>query len=164
MAKWIFALLVIVSAATEARELPPPTNGCAVLNDIVYQEVTASRWGMTGADLAHTGMLEPGIMVCTSTTQAVSKAFADAMRVVGGDVEWHGDFDVSVDTCLSGFIEQCQPRGRELSQTVWQAVSKTVIRAMPDGTAADRSIFSVESMRLAMRAALRANNVAVGVR
>lgn len=164
MAKWMFALLVLISTGSQARELALPTDGCAVLNEIIYQEVTASRWGMTGADLAHTNMLEPSITVCTNTARTVSKAFANAIQAVGGEFAWQGSFDLRTEICLSGFIEQCLPQGRALSRTQWEAVSKTVLRAMPEGSAADRSIFSNESMRLAVRASLRASNVAVRLR
>ena len=163
MAKWIFALL-LVSAGTQARELAPPTDGCAVLNDIVYEEVTASRWGITGADLVHTSLGEPSIVICTNTAQTVSKAFVQAMRVIGGEVEWQGSVDRREETCLSGFIEQCLPRGRSVLRPLWNAVSTTVLRAMPEGSATDRSIFNRESMRLAVRASLRPGNIAVRVR
>ena len=164
MAKWIFALLVLFSTGTQAHELAPPADGCAALSDIVYQEVTASRWGMTGADLAHTGMLEPRVEICANTAQTVSKAFADAIHTVGGELSWEGDLGWRVEICLSGFIEQCQPRGGEFSRPMWQAVSATVLRAMPEGSASDRSIFSHEPMRLAVRASLRTRNVAIRVR
>jgi hypothetical protein len=165
MAKWMFALLVLIGAGAEARELEPPGDGCAVLNEIIYEEVTASRWGMSGADLAHTNMRGPSVVVCTDTAQTVSKAFADAMRDIGGEVEWRGNFEPRVDTCLSGFIEQCLPRGSgRLAQPLWRAVSHTVLRAMPEGSAADRSIFSSDTMRRAVRASLRNRNVAVRVR
>ena len=160
MAKWIFALL-LVSAGTQARELAPPTDGCAVLNDIIYEEVTASRWGITGADLVHTNMSEPSIVICTNTAQTVSKAFVQAMRVIGGEVEWQGSVDRREETCLSGFIEQCRPRGRGALRPLWHAVSNTVLQAMPEGSAADRSIFNRKSMRLAVRASLRTSNVAI---
>lgn len=163
MAKWIFALL-LVSAGAQARELAPPTDGCAVLNDIVYEEVTASRWGIMGADLVHTSMGEPSVVICTNTAQTVSKAFARAMQVIGGEVEWQGSIDHREETCLSGFIEQCLPRGGGVLQPLWRAVSNTVLRAMPEGSAADRSIFNRDSMRLAVRASLRTSNVAVRVR
>lgn len=164
MAKWIFALLVLASAGTQARELTSSADGCAVLNEIIYEEITASRWGMRRADLAFSNMLEPRVVFCTDTVQTVSRAFAQAIRVVGGEVEWQGNFDPGADTCQSGFIEQCQPRGRGVSRPLWQAVSNTVVRAMPDGPAADRSIFSRESMRLAVRASIRRNNIAVRMR
>ena len=162
MAKRIFALLVLCGTGAHAHELSPQVNGCAVLNEIIYEEVTAAGWGMTGADLAHTSFREPSVVVCTSTAQTVSKAFSAAVRAVGGEVSWQRGFDQRADTCLSGFIEQCMPanRGYRRSQDgtgtfkSWQAVSATVVRAMPEGSATDRSIFSGDSLRLAIRAAL----------
>jgi len=164
MAKWIFALLVLCSAATQARELGPMATGCAVLNEIIYEEVTASRWGISGADLVFTNMREPSVVICTDTTQTVSTAFSAAMRAVGGEVEWQDNLDGQPDTCLSGFLEQCMPEGRWLAKALWQSVSNTVVWAMPDGQASDRSIFSRQSMRLAVRASLRRSSVAVRVR
>jgi len=163
MAKWIFALLVLCSASTQAqaRELAPLPTGCTVLNEIVYEEVTASRWGMTGADLAHTNMREPGVVICSDTAQTVSRAFANAIQTLGGELEWQDNPDIHVDACLSGFLEQCLPRGRGLTKSLWLSVSNTVLRAMPDGQASDRSIFSRESMRLAVRSSLRRSSAAV---
>ena len=155
---------ICLAACTQARELAPPTDGCAVLNNIIYEEVTASRWGITGADLVHTGMGEPSIVICTNTAQTVSKAFVQAMRVIGGEVEWQGSSDRREEICLSGFIEQCRPRARGTLRPLWHAVSNTVLQAMPEGSAADRSIFNRKSMRLAVRASLRRSNVAVRVR
>ena len=163
MAKWSFALLVFLSAGAQADRLSPQTDGCAILNEIIYEEVTASGRGITGADLVFTNFNEPSVVVCTNTTQVVSSAFASALTAMGGDVGWEDDFDQRVDTCLSGFIEQCMPRYRgfaqpaEISSTLgsWQAISGVVVQAMPEGSATDRSIFSTESMRRAVRSALR---------
>ena len=163
MAKWSFALLVFLSAGVQADGLSPQSDGCAILNEIIYEEVTASGWGISGADLVFTNFNEPSVVVCTNTTQAVSAAFTSALTAIGGDVSWEEGFDQRVDTCLSGFIEQCMPRylgfaqpaGASSAVVSWQAVSGVVVQAMPEGSATDRSIFSTESMRQAVRAALR---------
>lgn len=163
MAKWSFALLVFLSGGVQAEGLSQQIDGCAILNEIIYEEVTAAGWGITGADLVFTNFNEPSVVVCTNTTQAVSAAFSSALTAIGGDVSWEEGFDQRVDTCLSGFIEQCMPRYRGFAQPAlasgavvsWQAISGVVIRAMPEGAATDRSIFSTESMRRAVRSALR---------
>ena len=172
MAKWMFALSMVMVAGAQAHELAPQSDGCAVLNEIIYEEVTAAGWGVTGADLVHTNFREPSVVVCASTAQTASKAFAAAVRAVGGDVSWRGSFDDSADTCLSGFIEQCMPRNRGYARSLgessdfksWSVISDVVMRAMPEGSAADRSIFSRESMRLAVRAALQRSEQVVRVR
>jgi len=172
MAKWMFAVLMVMGAGVQAHELAPQPGGCAALNEIIYEEVTAAGWGITGADLVHTNFREPSVVVCTSTAQTASKAFSVAMRAIGGDVSWRGSFDERADTCLSGFIEQCMPRNRGYSSPLggssefnsWRAISDVVMRAMPEGSAADRSIFSRESMRLAMRAALQRSDQGLRVR
>ena len=163
MAKWSFALLVFLSAGAQADRLSTQIDGCAILNEIIYEEVTASGWGITGADLVFTNFNEPSVVVCTNTTQAVSAAFTSALTAIGGDVSWEEGFDQRVDTCLSGFIEQCMPRSRGFAQPAevssaavsWQAISGVVVQAMPEGSATDRSVFSTESMRRAVRSALR---------
>ena len=113
-----------------------------------------------------------GAQVHELAAQTASKAFATAVRPVGGDVSWRWSFDELADTCLSGFIEQCMPRNRGYSSPLggssefnsWRAISDVVMRAMPEGSAADRSIFSRESMRLAMRAALQRSDQGLRVR
>ena len=163
MAKRIFALLVLYSAGAHAHGLSPQVDGCAVLNEIIYEEVTAAGWGMTGADLVFTNFREPRVVICTNTAQTVSKAYANAMRAVGGEVFWPEGFDQRADTCLSGFIEQCEPANRGYPRQLngastfkpWRAISDTVLSAMPDGSATDRSIFSGESLRQALRSSLR---------
>ena len=167
MAKWSFALLVFLSTGAQADGLSPQGGGCAVLNEIIYQEVTAAGWGMTGADLVFTNFREPSVVVCTRTTQAVSAAFTSALTAIGGDVAWEEGFDQHADICLSAFIEQCRPRNRGFAQPAlassaavsWQAISGVVVQAMPEGSATDRSIFSTESMRRAVRSALRQRSI-----
>ena len=116
MAKWSFALLVFLSAGVQADGLSPQSDGCAILNEIIYEEVTASGWGITGADLVFTNFNEPSVVVCTNTTQAVRAAFTSALTAIGGDISWEEGFDQRVDTCLSGFIEQCLPRYSSFAQ------------------------------------------------
>ena len=166
MAKWIFAAMVLMSASAQGHQLVPQSDGCAVLNEIIYEEITAAGWGITSADLAHTNFREPSVVICTSTAQTASKAFAAAMRAIGDEVSWRESFDERADTCLSGFIEQCMPRNRGYPRPLggfsefksWSAISDVVTRAMPEGSASDRSIFSRKTMRLAIRLALKKRN------
>lgn len=74
MAKWIFALLVFLSAGAQADGLAQNTSGCVVLNEIIYEEVTSFGWGITGADLVGTNFREPRAVICNGTGQAVSAA------------------------------------------------------------------------------------------
>jgi len=69
MAKWIFAPLVLLSIGAQANGLAPSLGSCVVLDQIIYEDVTASGWGMTGADLVFTNFREPSVVVCTSTAQ-----------------------------------------------------------------------------------------------
>jgi hypothetical protein len=70
MAKWKFALLVFLSMGAQASGPTHGVGGCIVLNEIIYEEVTASGWGMTGADLVFTNFREPSAVVCTGNPQA----------------------------------------------------------------------------------------------
>jgi len=166
MAKWVFALLVFLGASVHAHELQPQVDGCALLEEIIYEEVTAAAWGMAASDTVQMGIGVSGTATCTQTTHAVSKAFSSAMQSVGLDVVWNPPIDPGMDACLSGVIEQCitTPSPHlvfsRLDDTyfvanTWAAVSKAVKSAMPDGTAADRSIVSRDSLRRAVRSAVR---------
>ena len=91
MAKWSFAVLVFLSAGAQANGLAQHADGCVAVNEIIYQEVTASAWGMTGADLVATNFREPRAVVCTSTMQAARAALkrelpdvSDRLPLVGG--------------------------------------------------------------------------------
>jgi hypothetical protein len=91
MAKWSFAVLVVLSAGAQANGLAQRADGCVVVNEIIYQEVTASGWGMTGADLVATNFREPRAVVCTSTLPAARAALtrklpdvSDRLPRVGG--------------------------------------------------------------------------------
>ena len=67
MAKRIFALLVFLSAGAQANGSAQQLGGCIVFNEIIYQDVTASGWGMTGADLVFTNFREPSVVLCNTT-------------------------------------------------------------------------------------------------
>lgn len=79
MAKWIFAVLVLLSAGAQANGLAQHSGGCVVFNEIIYEEVTASGWGMTGADLVFTNFREPSAVICTSSAQAVNGELTRAL-------------------------------------------------------------------------------------
>jgi hypothetical protein len=76
MAKWIFALLVFVSAGAQANALAEQSGGCIVFDELIYEEVTASGWGITGADLVFTNFREPSVVVCNGATAPVSAEFS----------------------------------------------------------------------------------------
>ncbi len=163
MAKWIFALLVFLGASVYAHELQPQNDGCALLDEIIYEEVTAAAWGL--GDTRLTDMSASGAVVCAQTTHTASKAFSSAMQSVGMDVTWNLPIEPDMDACLSGIIERCvttpSPHlvwGRLddsfFVSNTWSAVSKVVKSAMLEGTTTDRSIFSRDSLRLAIRSAV----------
>lgn len=166
MAKWIFAVLVFFGASAEAHELQPHKDGCVVLEQVIYEEVTAASWGVTGTDISSVNFEEPGVVVCSRTTRTATKAFATAMQMVGQDVTWNLPMDPGMEACLGGEIERCittpspyLPVTR-LDDTwrvssVWTAVSSALKLTMPEGTAPDRSIFSRDSLRRAVRSAVR---------
>jgi hypothetical protein len=106
---------------------------------------------------------------CGRTTETVSRAFKAAMQAVGTDVTWSSLRDPRMEACLGGFIEQCDLDGGPYQPLIldawgvdvmssWSAVQNTVRQAMPEGSAADRSIFSRESMRRALRQSLNSRN------
>ncbi|MDH3615365.1 MAG: hypothetical protein OEQ90_02735 [Gammaproteobacteria bacterium] len=164
MAKRNFALLMLASIgalaltnSVRAQEAFTGVDGCAVLAQLVYAEVTAAAWRSPSGirpliDLPG----ETKVTICNRTTRTVSKAFASAMTSVGAEVRWGYPSDDRGDYCLSGFLDQCYPDRNRLGLSVnaWSAVSKTVQRAMPQGVASDQSLFGEDVMRLALRSAL----------
>ena len=166
MAKWKFAVLVFLGTSAEAHELQLQADGCAVLEQVIYDEVTAASWGVTGTDTSLANFEEPSVVVCSRTTRTATRAFATAMQMVGQDVTWNLPIGPGMEACLGGDIEQCittpspwLPVTRLddtwLVSSTWTAVSRALQLAMPEGTASDRSIFNRDSLRRAVRSAVR---------
>ncbi len=168
MAKRNFAALMLASmgaliVTNNARGQEPfiGVDGCAVLAQLVYSEVTEAAWYGPSRFRPWTNNAgETKVSICNQTTRTVSKAFTSAMTSIGSEVRWGHQYVEPGDYCLSGFLEQCYP-GRypvDSPADTWIAVSKTVQQAMPRGTGSDQSVFSSEAMRLALRSALARRN------
>ena len=91
MVRWIFALLVFLSAGAQANGSAQQLGGCIVFSEIIYQDVTASGWGVTGADLVFTNFREPGVVICNTTLllakeelTRVRPGVSDQLPLVGG--------------------------------------------------------------------------------
>lgn len=164
MAKRNFAATMLMSIAmlaltnnSRADDAFTAADGCAVLAQLVYSEVTSAAWYGPGTirplpDDAG----DSRIIVCSQTTRTVSHAFTLAMTSTGVPVRWAYPTDDRGDYCWSGFLDQCYPDRERLGQSsrTWNAVSKIVKRAMPNGIATDQSIFNPSTLRLALRFAL----------
>lgn len=85
MAKWMFAPLMLMSFGAQANGLAQHTSGCVLLDETIYEEITASGWGMTGADLVSTNFREPSVVVCTGTLSG------RATPKTGNGVTWQAD-------------------------------------------------------------------------
>ena len=147
-----------ISGQARAEQSRRHAEGCTVLAEIVYAEVTAAIWrGPHALGSVSDERASHGIAVCAETSRTVSKAFSAAMISVGTDIRWDDAPPHRGDFCLSGFLEQCYPDRYPLQSPVssWSAVNGTVQRAMPLGVASDQSVFSQGALRLALRAALR---------
>ena len=147
-----------ISGQVRAEQSRRHAEGCTVLAEIVYSEVTAAIWrGPHALGSVSDERASHGIAVCAQTSRTVSKAFSAAMISVGTDIRWDDAPPHRGDFCLSGFLEQCYPDRYPLQSPVgsWSAVSATVQRAMPLGVASDQSVFSQGALRLALRAALQ---------
>lgn len=151
-----------LSDSARAGQAFAGADGCAVLAEVIYAEVTAEAWSISAIDAGHAGATTTaGISICNRTAQTVSQAFTLAMSSVGIPVTW-GYASVSPgDTCLSHYLDQCYPnRGRlDGSGVPWMAVLKVVSRAMPDGAVTDRSVFDPTTMQRALRVALHEQSV-----
>lgn len=141
----------------QAQEHYIGVDGCAVLAQLVYTELTAAaRYGPVRVWALVDAANDMGIVVCHQTTGTVSKAFTSAMTSKGSPVRLGYPSicpdDVRLDICP----HHCHPDRSRLgaTDTTWKAVGKTVRQAMPNGVATDRSVFNPSTMRLALRFAL----------
>jgi len=147
-----------VSAAASADEPFTGADGCAVLAQLVYSEVTAAAWRSPGvAPATHADAFRPDISICNRTARTVSNAYTLAMSSLGTHVQWDYPPGDRGDYCWSGFLDQCYPRRSPLGGEVaiWAAVSNAVRYAMPSGSGSDQSVFSKGAMRLSLRSALQ---------
>lgn len=156
----LFASLAAVtfSANVRADQAFKGADGCAVLAQLVYSEVTAATWTSPPDYALPPGDSTPAdISVCDRTARTVSKAFAVAMTNIGSDVYWIYPSGDPGDYCWGGFLDQCYPQRAPLGAeaSTWAAVSGTIRYAMPSGPATDQSVFSRRAMRQALRSALR---------
>lgn len=168
MAKWTFAVLVLLGTGVEAHEAQPEQqeDGCAVLEQLIVEEVTAVSWGIAGTDTQLRKFDAPGVVVCMDTALVTRKAFETAMQTVGQAVSWNLPIDPGMERCLGGDIEQCittpspwLPATRfddnwQIS-SAWSAVSSAVRQAMPQASASNHPIVSRDALRRAVRAAAR---------
>lgn len=132
-------------------------DGCAVLAQLVYSEVTAAAWQIPGFTRpSSSNAPRTDISICNRTTQTVSQAFTMAMASIGSPIRWPSPPVDRGDFCLSIFLDQCYPRRSELGADIftWNALSSTIAYAMPDGAASDRSVFSEGALQMALRTAL----------
>jgi len=164
---WVLAMALLVAALPDDGRAEP--NGmhapdCGRLADLVYAEVTLHYLGLaTGAAGREPVEPSPQIVMCDQTAITVSAAFSEALAAVGGSADWGWPPAGGGDVCLSGFIDQCYPDrgarvpgvGGDAIRATWLAVRQTVRLAMPWGSAADRTVFSPEAMRQALRSAMR---------
>jgi len=147
-----------INGQARAEQSRRHADGCTVLADIIYSEVTEAIWrGPQALGSVSNERASHGIVACAETSRTVSEAFSAAMISVGTDIRWDDAPPHPGDFCLSGFLEQCYPDRypRQSPVSSWSAVSATVQRAMPLGVASDQSVFSQGALRLALRAALR---------
>ena len=147
-----------ISGQARAEQSRRHADGCTVLADIIYSEVTEAIWrGPQALGSVSDERASHGIAVCAETSRTVSKAFSTAMISVGADIRWDDAPPHPGDFCLSVFLEQCYPDRYPLQSPVssWSAVSDTVQRAMPLGVASDQSVFSEGALRRALRTELR---------
>jgi hypothetical protein len=161
MVKRKFAALILTGIGAialvnnaNAEEPYVGMDGCAVLAQLVYAEVTAAAWyGPGGLWTLVNEANDTGIAVCNQTTRTVSKAFTSAMMSIGSPIRWGYPSVHPGDVCLSFYLDQCYPDRNRVgaADTTWSAVSKTVRQAMPNGVATDQSIFNSSTMRLALR-------------
>ena len=165
MAKWSWMALLAFSGAALAHELPLRVDGCAVLHQIVYAEVTAAAWGTWPVDVSP-GAQRVGVLVCGDTSRTISHAYAEAVQATGGLVRNDSLFERRMDECLLGEVVECGAdigpyaplilsAERQTGAVSWRAVASVVWQAMPEGMPGNRAVFSPELLRRSLRFSLR---------
>lgn len=165
MTKWSWAALLAFSGAAQAHELPLRVDGCAVLHQIVYAEVTAAAWGTWPVDVSP-GAPRVGVLVCGDTSRTVSHAYEEAVQAIGGLVHSDSLFEPRMDECLVSEVVECGPEigpyaplilsaERRAGAASWRAVAAVVWQAMPEGMPGNRAVFSPEVLRRSLRFSLR---------
>ena len=164
MAKWRWMALLAFSGAAQAHELPARVDGCAVLHQIVYAEVTAAAWGIWPVDVSP-GAPPVGVLVCGDTSRTVSHAYAEAVQAIGGLVHSDSLFERRMDECLVAEVVECDPDSpyaplilsaeRQAGAVSWRAVASVVWQSMPEGMPGNRAVFSPELLRRSLRFSLR---------
>ena len=155
----LFASIAAVAFSTDVRadQAFTGSDGCAVLAQLVYSEVTGAAWRSPAESSSSMGdTFRADISICNRTARTVSKAFALAMSSVGSVVSWDYPSGDPGDYCWGGFLDQCYPQRAPLGveANTWAAVSGTIRYAMPGGPASDQSVFSRSAIRQALRSAL----------
>ena len=151
-----------LSANARAGQAFAGADGCAVLAELIYTEVTAAAWSISAIGARHAGeATRADVSICNRTVQTVTKAFTLAMSSVGVPVRWGAASISPGDTCMSHYLDQCYPNRSRLdrSEATWMAVLDIVSRAMPYGAVTDQSVFDSSTMQWALRAALNERSV-----
>ena len=165
MTKWNWIALLALTGVAQAHEVPLRVDGCAVLHEIVYAEVTAAVWGTWPIDVSP-GAQRVDALVCGETSRTLGRAYAAAARATGALAYGNSLIEPRMDECLMGNVVECGPdfgpyaplvlsANRDAGPVSWRAVSSVVWQAMPEGTLSDRAVFSPGLLRRSLRASLR---------
>ena len=159
--------------APVARADNPVTgpDGCAILETIVYTEVTRARTTPAagyGRDPLYAGQNE--IAQCNQVTRSVTGAFKAAMRQSNIHVTWGFHSGHGGDYCLGHTLAQCYPSGdpampppseddHSFMMRSWHAVQYSVHRRMARHPGSDSARFQGEDLRRGIRHSIRRDSV-----
>lgn len=146
------ALAMSAQHEAQAQQMFGSAEGCAVLGEIIYTQVTAA--GLLAHRSGNTALYpEPlDVIACHRTAETVSRAYTSALSKLNIFVIWTTP-DVPIgDPCTSSDTSRCVPRqgpfmvfstaNADFIQDSWNAVRSTVQRTLPGGNASDWSLFS----------------------
>ena len=108
MTKWSCMALLAISGGVQAHELPVRFDGCAVLHEIVYAEVTAAVWETWPVDVSPGGQ-RADVLVCGETSRTIRRAYAEAMQATGALARDNSLIEPRIDECLMGNVVECGP-------------------------------------------------------
>lgn len=168
-------ILLLLASVTTMAQPERSDDGCGLLEELVRQSVylAATQSGLEPPlyQLVQdaTRDIAPPVArryVCSSTTEAATRAFTEALAGLNMQVSWNLDPPLDRgDHCLSHYLDQCYPDRKPGDATLtpnrlafvydaWKGVRRALQSQMPRSTPGGISAFTSGSLESALSASL----------
>lgn len=164
----VVGLNSLVLTSVHAQQPLIVADGCALLGELVTNQLTLKRWygdGGSGLLLSNPGQID--ITICNQTARTVTVAFTAALAEMNIGITWDPYRRIPDVPCHSGDISQCHPErypfpGGAGGDHVfilesWRAVQQAVASNMPFGVASDTARFSASKFGTTFSRSLEQN-------